>query len=130
LSGVVCVKRRGRLLIICYFTATPPELWSFIFSLFGVEWVMPQTMLDLLTTWGASFGHGLAKKAWRLVPHCVLWSIWRERNARLFEDVETVMIVLRKRVLNTLFLLLASSLCYLGVFTFVDFLNLLPIPPF
>jgi hypothetical protein len=66
---------------------------SFMFSLFGVEWVMPQTALNLLTTWGASFGHGLVKKAWRLVPHCVLWSIWRERNARLFEDVETVMVV-------------------------------------
>jgi hypothetical protein len=26
------------------------ELWSFMFSLFGVEWVMPQTVLDLLTT--------------------------------------------------------------------------------
>jgi len=59
-----------------------------------------------------------------------LWSIWRERNARLFEDVETVMVVLRKRVLNTLFLWLASSLCHLSVFTFVDFLNLLPVPPF
>jgi hypothetical protein len=101
-----------------------------MFSLFGVEWVMPQTVLDLLTTWDVSFGHGLAKKAWRLVSHCVLWSIWRERNARLFEDVETVMVVLRKRVLNTLFLWLASSLCHLGVFTFVDFLNLLPVPPF
>jgi hypothetical protein len=109
---------------------TARELWSFMFSLFGVEWVMPQTVLDLLTTWGASFGHGLAKKAWRLVPHCVLWSIWQERNARLFEDVETVMVVLRKCVLNTLFLWLASSLCHLGVFTFVDFLNLLPVPPF
>jgi len=59
-----------------------------------------------------------------------LWSIWRERNARLFEDVETVMVVLRKCVLNTLFFWLASSLCHLGVFTFVDFLNLLPVPPF
>jgi len=48
------------------------ELWSFMFSLFGVEWVMPQTVLDLLTTWGAFFGHGLAKKVWQLVPHCVL----------------------------------------------------------
>jgi hypothetical protein len=115
-------------LIICYFIATPPV--SFMFSLFGVEWVMPQTVLDLLTTWGASFGHGLAKKAWWLVPHCVLWRLWRERNARLFEDVETIMVVLRKRVLNTLFLWLASRLCHLGVFTFVDFLNLLPVLSF
>jgi hypothetical protein len=91
---------------------------------------MPRTVLDLLTTWGAFFGHDLAKKVWQLVPHCVLWSIWRERNARLFEDVETVMVVLRKRVLNTLYLWIASRLCHLGVFTFVNFLNLLAVPSF
>jgi len=85
--------------------------------------------LSALGPWGAFFGHGLAKKVWRLVPHCVLWSIWWERNARLFEDVETVMVVLRKRVLNTLYLWIASHLCHLGVSTFVDFLNLLDIPP-
>jgi hypothetical protein len=92
---------------------------------------MPQTVLDLLTTWGAFVGHGLAKKVWRLVHHCVLWSIWRkrERNARLFEDVETVMVVLRKRVLNKLYLWIASRLCHLGVSTFVYFLNLLAVPP-
>jgi hypothetical protein len=107
---------------------TARELWSFMFSLFGIEWVMPQSVLGLLTTWGASQGHGLAKNVWRLVPHCVLWSIWRERNARLFEDVETVMVVLRKRLLNTLYLWIAPHLCHLGVSTFVDFLNLLVVP--
>jgi len=108
---------------------TARELWSFMFSLFGIEWVMPQSVLDLLTTWGAFRGHGLAKNVWRLVPHCVLWSIWRERNARLFEDVETVMVVLRKRLLNTLYLWIAPHLCHLGVSTYVDFLNLLVVPP-
>jgi hypothetical protein len=90
---------------------------------------MPQSVMGLLTTWGAFRGHGLAKNVWRLVPHCVLWSIWRERNARLFEDVETVMVVLRKRLLNTLYLWIAPHLCHLGVSTFVDFLNLLVVPP-
>jgi hypothetical protein len=93
------------------------------------EWVMPQSVMGLLTTWGAFRGHGLAKNVWRLVPHCVLWSIWRERNARLFEDVETVMVVLRKRLLNTLYLWIAPHLCHLGVSTFVEFLNLLVVPP-
>jgi hypothetical protein len=48
---------------------------------------------------------------------------------RLFEDVEIVMVVLRKRVLNMLYLWIASHLCHLGVSTFVDFLNLLAVPP-
>jgi len=36
--------------------------------------------------------------------------------------------VLRKRVLNTLYLWIASRICHLGVSTFVDFLNLLVVP--
>jgi hypothetical protein len=39
------------------------------------------------------------------------------------------MVVLRKRVLNTLYLWIASHLCHLGISTFVDFLNLLDVPP-
>lgn len=48
---------------------------------------------------------------------------------QLFEDVETVMVVLRKRLLNTLYLCIAPHLCHLGVSTYVDFLNLLVVPP-
>jgi hypothetical protein len=43
-----------------------------------------------------------------LAPLCLLWCIWRERNARLFEDVETSMVELRKRLLNTLYIWIAS----------------------
>jgi hypothetical protein len=80
------------------------NLWSYILILFGVEWVMPQTVLELLNSWGAAIRYGRAKEAWRLAPLCLLWCIWRERNARLFEDVETSMVELRKRLLNMLYI--------------------------
>ena len=25
---------------------------------------------------------------WNLVPHCVMWIIWGERNSHIFEDME------------------------------------------
>jgi hypothetical protein len=75
------------------------DLWSYILILFGVEWVMPQSVLELLNSWGPAIGCGHVKEAWRLAPLCLLWCIWRERNARLFEDVETSMVELRKRLL-------------------------------
>ena len=28
------------------------------------------------------------KKAWKVTPLCIFWSIWRERNRRAFEDKE------------------------------------------
>jgi hypothetical protein len=58
----------------------------------------------------------------------LLWCIWRERNARLFEDVETSMVELRKRLLNTLFFWIAPHHC-LSSFTYVEFLNLFSIRP-
>jgi hypothetical protein len=103
-------------------------LWSYVLNLFGVEWVMPQSVLELLTSWGAASGSWHAKEVWRLAPLCLLWCIWRERNARLFEDVETPMLELRKRLLNTLYSWIAPHHC-LSVFTFVDFLNLLSVRP-
>jgi len=50
------------------------------------------------------------------------------RNARLFEDVETPMVELRKRLLNTLYSWIAPYRS-LSVFTFVDFLNLFSVQP-
>jgi hypothetical protein len=31
------------------------NLWSYILTLFGVEWVMPRRVKELLTSWEASF---------------------------------------------------------------------------
>lgn len=25
---------------------------------------------------------------WSMIPHCLMWGIWRERNARTFEENE------------------------------------------
>jgi len=32
------------------------DLWSYVLILFGVEWVMPRTVLKLLNSWGAAIG--------------------------------------------------------------------------
>jgi hypothetical protein len=51
------------------------DLWSYILILFGVEWVMPRTVLELMTSWDESVGFGCAKEAWRLALLCLLWCI-------------------------------------------------------
>jgi hypothetical protein len=98
------------------------DLWSYILVLFGVECVMPRTVLEVLTSWGALVGYGRDKEVRRLAPLCLLWCIWWERNVRLFEDVETSMVELRKRLLNMFYIWIAPHHC-LNAFTFVDFLN-------
>ena len=32
------------------------ELWSMVWTLFGLLWVMPQSVIDLLSSWQGSFG--------------------------------------------------------------------------
>jgi hypothetical protein len=55
------------------------ELWSTILHLFGVVWVMPRSVKDMLER-------------------------WRERNARCFEDCEIGLMNLKKLVMQTLFM--------------------------
>jgi hypothetical protein len=57
------------------------ELWSYVLSQFGVEWVMSRWVSDLLTSWGAVCGGGPTREVWRMVLLCIMWCIWRERNA-------------------------------------------------
>jgi hypothetical protein len=58
------------------------ELWDMIFGLFGLQWVMPKRVMDLFSCWYGSVGrHSVI---WKAIPHCIMWCLWRERNARIF----------------------------------------------
>jgi hypothetical protein len=59
-----------------------------VLGLFGVHWVMPRTVFDLFSTWQGPFGNQRNTLVWRAAPHYVIWCLWRERNARHFEDTE------------------------------------------
>ena len=74
-----------RLLLHC---KVARELWDLVLGLFGVHWIMPRTVFDIFSTWQGPFGSRSNTLVWRAVPHCVIWCLWRERNARHFEDTE------------------------------------------
>ena len=59
-----------------------------VFGLFGMCWVMPCQVLHLWTGWQVRVGDTRNLVVWRMVPHWVMWCLWRERNARHFEDCE------------------------------------------
>jgi hypothetical protein len=67
---------------------TARELWALTFSMFGVSWVLPRHVVDLLACWTGRAHRGRSATIWGLIPHCLMWVIWRERNARTFEDLE------------------------------------------
>ena len=57
-------------------------------SLFGVHWVMPCSVVELLASWSGKFNKFRSKVLWRMIPHCLMWVIWRERNTQIFDENE------------------------------------------
>jgi hypothetical protein len=98
------------------------DLWVSIYKLFGVVWVMPRRVIDVLNSWGGQVGYGPVREVWKLVPLCLWWCLWRERNARTFEDVELSEAELRKFVLHTLYSWMVAHHSLLFA-SFVDFLT-------
>ncbi|WMV07056.1 hypothetical protein MTR67_000441 [Solanum verrucosum] len=47
---------------------------------------MPEHTADLLSCWIRRGGSKSQKKWWKMIPSCIWWTIWRERNGRCFED--------------------------------------------
>ena len=72
----------NHLLIFC---PVVHSLWMDMLRLFGIDWVMPGSVVDLFFGWY----HWLGKHnfdIWNLVPGCLMWTIWTEWNQRSFED--------------------------------------------
>jgi hypothetical protein len=59
--------------------------WNAIFSRFGLCWVMPRSVRELFACWWTG-GRTRSAMVWKMIPLCLMWCIWRERNARCFED--------------------------------------------
>lgn len=63
--------------------------WQIFFNLRGILWTMPSKIDDTLSLQEAGFG-ARNKDRWRIIPACIWWTIWRERNARCFEKSSNV----------------------------------------
>ena len=74
-----------------------------VFGLYGLSWVMPSQVLHLWAGWQVSLCGSRNLAVWRMVPHCVMWCLWRERNARHFEDCERSVVDLKLLFFQTLY---------------------------
>ena len=98
----MCKKNRetGDHLLLHYEYAR--ELWSPVFCLFRVQWIMLHRVLDLLACWKRGFAkHGMVD-IWNSVRLCLMWTIWREHNKAL-EGLERTTTKLKLILLWVLF---------------------------
>ena len=66
------------------------------------------------------------KKAWRIAPLCLLWTIWKKRNKRAFNDVEQSNQAIKS---NFMYTFVNQARVYmedhtLSLLDFVDWLNI------
>ena len=64
-------------------------LWQLVFALFHVQWLMHSSVSGVLLSWNSCSVGKKRKKAWEVAPLCIIWSIWKERHKRAFEDRES-----------------------------------------
>ena len=55
-------------------------LWDIVLGLSGVQWVFPETVKEVLTSWRGPFVGKKRKKIWKSIPLCIFWTVWKERN--------------------------------------------------
>lgn len=64
-------------------------LWEFMIFRLNASWVLLGTMKTLIHSWSSqdlsSLNHH-GKVARNLIPFAVCWTVWEERNLRIFED--------------------------------------------
>ena len=64
--------------------------------------MMPRAVASLLFARKNHLGVH-SSTTWNMVPACLMWLIWRERNTRPFEDVERSFDLLKFLLIGTLF---------------------------
>jgi hypothetical protein len=97
-------------------------LWNAFFVRFGLYWVMPCSVKELLACWW-SCGRSRSAVVWKMVPLCIMWCIWSERNLRCFEDSSRSIEDLLHFFMYTLFSWTAGWLAPRAI-SFSEFLSL------
>lgn len=81
--------------------AVAADIWSMFLSIFGLSWVMPNTIKEAYESW-CSWRVGNPSKTWCMVP-TFFWCIWNERNRRYFNGISTPNHILKSNCLVNLF---------------------------
>ena len=97
-------------------------LWALLFSMFGVQWVLPTTVKEMHLGWNGTFVGKKRKGVWRASPLCLFWTVWKARNKLAFEEEE--LSIQRLKFSFVYFLWLETKLSIKdGPSTLVDFVG-------
>ena len=102
--------------------------WCFCFLCFLFDWTVAFSSISYqkcVSFWQGSFVRHWNGYIWSIVPHGLMWCLWRERNSRCFEDIDRPIPDLKlfffRTLLDRLFALQKKS--FPSFFDFLDSCN-------
>ena len=94
-----CTKSVDHLLLHCLVAYS---LWVQMLQVFGIPWVMLGFVESLVFCWSNWLGK-FSSDIWNMVPCCLMWVVWMERNRHSFEAIEKLLDQLQALNQSTLF---------------------------
>ena len=83
----LCMKQRESTDHLFLHCSLSMGLWHKLFQLAKMDWAPPRSILDMMSI--NYKGFGTSKRGivlWQNACIALIWVVWRERNARIFED--------------------------------------------
>ena len=71
--------------LFLHFTWTE-QLWRMCICLKMIIWVKERSIKGILSSWNRDGNASDKEKRSKLIPACIWWTIWKERNTRSFEN--------------------------------------------
>ncbi|CAN4126288.1 unnamed protein product [Withania somnifera] len=61
------------------------SIWSMYLAVFGISWSTPSTLEVVVESWSLWKVDRSIKRIWQMIPACIFWCIWIERNNICFD---------------------------------------------
>nr|CCA65974.1 hypothetical protein [Beta vulgaris subsp. vulgaris] len=84
------------LLLHCLFAQ---RIWTWWLDLWSIKWVFPMSLRMAFDQWQSTNKSPFFKKIWASIFFIVVWSVWKERNDRIFNNKNTSIKDIRDMVL-------------------------------
>lgn len=78
------------------------SVWCWWLDLWGIKWAAPPSLVAAYRQWMPPNLGVLFKKIWSSMFYIIIWSVWKERNSRVFNNIQCSQQQVRDLILTRL----------------------------